>query len=306
MSWTDASRLETYQNCPRRYQHKYIHRLVPKEVLPSPSASFGLGIHAGLESLYKGEGADYEPCRHYGPPVSEATCLYCQQNEGKIRRMFQAFLEQFPPGLEERSYTQHNGLLLLTRYVGKYQNDPLRDGCMGVELTFNESLEGVSYVGRIDLMTIWDGVHYVVDHKTKGNITDGYIRSLKLDAKTTGYLWAISTITNQKVSNCMINIMRVSSNIDNKSFARPVTSRTETDIQQWKDNALRVLDDIARDEARDYFPMNSNSCFSYNRECEYYRICTATANPEGAISQFYDVKPPSEVPSGLSREVNNE
>src|SRR5215510_1528270 len=274
MKWTDASRLETYQLCPRRYYYKYEMRLVPKEITPASSASFGLGIHAGLELVYKGKGADYEPCRHYGPPTVEDRCLYCQQNDGQIRRMFQAFLREFPLGLEQRAYTQHNGLLLLTRYVGKYNNDPLDEGCMGVELTFSESLEGIPYVGRIDLMSVWDKIVYVVDHKTKSLITDGFLRSLKLDSKTTGYLWAVSEITGERVNNCIINIMRVSSTIDSKSFARPVTSRTETDFTQWKDNTLRLLDDIARDQNRQYFAMNPNSCFSYNRECEYFRICT--------------------------------
>jgi hypothetical protein len=298
MSWTDASRLETYQSCPRRYYHKYILRLVPKEIEASPSAAFGLGIHAGLESIYKGDFAEYVPCLHLAERVGDL-CIYCEKAEGQIRKMFNEFLKTFPPELEHRVYTQHLGLLLLARYLEKWKEDPLREGTMGVELTFNADLDGTPYVGRLDLLGSWDKVIYVTDHKTKSRITENFVRGFKLDSKMTGYLWAVSELLGEPIRNSLVNTVLVANNITANSFLRFISSRTETDIAQWKDNARRVLDDVERDVARGYFPMNPNSCFSYNRECEYYRICTASANPEGAIAQFYDIKPESDIPRGV-------
>jgi hypothetical protein len=304
--WTDASRLDLYQTCPRRYYHKYILRLTPKDKSASPSASFGLGLHAGLETIYNGDGAEFITCEHFGPPVEGDLCLYCQSNGGKIRKMFQEFLRLFPVELEYKVYSQHLGLLLLVRYLEKWRSDPLRDGAYGVETTFSWPLGGIPYVGRVDLLAYWDRVNYVTDHKSKSRITDNFVRGFKLDAKMTGYIWAISKIMDVPAPSGMINTVLVANNITPNSFARFITSRTPADIAQWQDNTMRVLDDISRDTDRNYFPMNSNACFSYNRECEYYRICTATNNPEGAIEQFFDVRPESDLPTGISRELDDE
>jgi PD-(D/E)XK nuclease superfamily len=303
MKWTDASRLETYQLCPRRYYFKYEKRLIPKDHPPNASAVFGLGIHAAMDTIYSGDFAEYVPCSHSAPLVPETEfCIYCQPNQGQIRKMFEKFLVLFPPGLEVRVYTQHLGLLLITRYIEKWRNDPVKEGTFGVEATFSVSLGGIPYVGRIDLLTIWDRVKYVIDHKTKSRITDNFVRGFKLDAKMTGYMWAVSELLQEPVHKSLINTILVANNITPNSFARFETSRTPSDIQQWQDNALALLDDLTRDKDRDFFPLDSQACFSYNRECEFYRICTATANPDGAIAQFYDVKPESDFPHGLGKE----
>ena len=104
-------------------------------------------------------------------------------------------------------------------------------------------------------------------------------------------MWAVSELMREPVHKGMINTLLVTNNITANSFSRFETSRTPSDIAQWQKNALRILADITRDMNRDFFPMNSQACFNYNRECEYFRICTATAHPENAIAAFYDVKP---------------
>jgi hypothetical protein len=267
---------------------------------------FGVGLHGGLASIYTGDYAEYVPCIHNEPPSQEdGFCQYCRPNEGLIRKMFNEFLREFPKELEHKVYTQHLGLLLIARYLERWQRDPLRDGTIGVEVTFSVSLGGIPYVGRLDLLATWDKILYVTDHKSKSRITDNFIRGFKLDAKMTGYMWAVSELMQEPVHKGMINTLLVTNNITANSFSRFETSRTPTDIAQWHDNALRILDDITRDQAREFFPLNSQACFSYNRECEYFRICTATAHPENAIAAFYDVKPESELPSGLGREIDD-
>lgn len=305
MRWTDASRIELYQSCPRRYYHKYVLRLVPKEQAPSTSAMFGVGLHGALASIYVGDFAEYVPCVHNEPPSQEdGFCIYCRSAGGQIRKMFNEFLKEFPKELEHKVYTQHLGLLLTAKYLERWQRDPLRDGTVGVEVTFSVDLGGIPYVGRLDLLATWDKIMYVTDHKTKSRITDNFIRGFKLDAKMSSYMWAVSELMQEPVHKGMINTVLVANNITRDSFSRFETSRTMSDIAQWEDNALRILDDISHDSARDFFPMNSQACFSYNRECEYYRICTATAHPENAIAAFYDVRPESDLPSGLGREID--
>jgi hypothetical protein len=216
--------------------------------------------------------------------------------------MFNEFLKQFPKELEFKVYTQHLGLLLIARYLERWQRDPLREGTIGVEVTFSVSLGGIPYVGRLDLLALWDKLMYVTDHKSKSRITDNFIRGFKLDAKMTGYMWAVSELMQEPIHKGMINTILITNNITHKSFTRFETSRTPSDIAQWQDNALRILEDLTRDKARNFYPMNSQACFNFNRECEYFRICTATAHPENAIAQFYDVKPESELPTGLGKD----
>lgn len=43
------SRIDTYQNCPRKFRYGYIDRLPTK---PSPHLSFGSSVHAALEAFY--------------------------------------------------------------------------------------------------------------------------------------------------------------------------------------------------------------------------------------------------------------
>jgi hypothetical protein len=305
VKWTDGSRIETYQLCPRRYQFKYELRLIPREVSPSAPMTFGLGLHAALEAIYMGHGPEYVPCDHNAPPTGEGLCVYCKPNKGQIRRMFNDFLRAFPPSHEQKVYTQHLGLLLITRYLEKWQKDPLADGVFAVEATFSADLGGIPYIGRVDLLTRWDSINYVLDHKSKGRFNDTYIRTLKLDGKMTGYLWAVSDLLGEPITSGIINGILVAPNITPNSFVRFITQRTPAEIDQWQQNALALLDDMTRDKNRDFYPMDTASCFAYGRECEYYRICASPKNRHVTISQFYSEKPEQLVPFGLEEPTDD-
>ena len=181
----------------------------------------------------------------------------------------------------------------------------MAEGVFAVEATFSVSLGGIPYVGRVDLLTRWDKINYVLDHKSKGRFNDTFVRTFKLDGKMTGYLWAVSELLQEPVHNGIINGILVAPTITPNSFVRFITNRTPSEIEQWQQNALAILDDITRDKNRDFFPMDTGSCFAYGRECEYYRICAAPKSRVVTISQFYLTKPESLVPFGLE-EVSDE
>jgi len=285
--WLDNSKLETFMLCPQKYAYRFEEHLVAIERKRDSALMFGGAIHSALETLYKGTAFDKVPC-----PCCERGCIRCKA--GAIPRMAATFLRNYQDDSEDprEIRTIDRGLDLLVQYVGKWRREPFK--IKAVEVPFELPFFGhFTYIGRIDLFVDWDGVPLVVDHKTTTRFGMMFDSSFKLNGQFTGYMMGAAKKFGVPVTNALANAMRITTKIDDSSFARIYTQRTPEEFDRWEAQVRFLADQIEQMRANHFFPKSAPfACSAYNRMCEYYPLCISGANTRATLKQSaYRVEP---------------
>lgn len=305
--WLDASKIETLNLCPRKYFYRHISHLVPKGEI-STALSFGQAWHQALACWYLGQGALRVTC----PCPSMQGCEWCAGNQ--IPQMLALFLLYYPSDPEDPKdpRTQEMGVRMIKAYLAKWQRESfevigaevpfilpfykpciicrgmriLANGvpCMHCEAT--GKIVDFYYVGKIDLIILEDGQVKVIDHKTTTRFGMQFEQQFKLSIQFSGYMRAIGEIMGLTVNEGMINAARITSKIDEDSFLRLSTTRTEADFFEWECEVHEAIASLRRYAAQNFYPKHAPfSCSAYNRTCEYYNLCTADQETRQIIIQ---------------------
>ena len=264
-----ASRVDTFNLCPRKYFYKYELNLAPAEEAVDLPITFGDAIHRALATVYLGTAFDHVQC-----PCG-SFCDYCKARP--VQRLAATFLQYYPadPDDPRDPRTRLRGLELLAAYLGKWRRDPFR--VIAVEVPFEIQLEDdLNYVGKMDLLVEQDGIVSPLDHKTTARTGYLFDAQFKLSVQISGYVVIASVITGQPVYQAIINGIRVSGKVDpDQTFFRQITSRTPEDIANWEEH-IRGVHSLIRQFREDGFPMAAPyACVAYNRLCEFYQLCTS-------------------------------
>jgi hypothetical protein len=282
--WLDSSKLETFQLCPQKYRYRYEEHLVPLERKRDNPLLFGGALHRSLESLYKGTAFDRVACP-LGP------CRRC--NGQPIPRISAIFLTNYtddPTDLKEIR-TVDRGLELLVQYLNKWKREPFKT--VAVEQTFELPMGIFKYIGRIDLIINWGDVWMTVDHKSTSRFGLLFDSSFKLSGQFTGYMLGASAITGHEITNAMANALRITTKIDDSSFARIFTTRTPVEFEEWQRQVEYQAQTILAMRAANLFPKNAPfACGAYNRICDYYPLCVAAPEQREVLkTSSYEVQP---------------
>lgn len=279
--WFDASRIDLFHTCPRRYYYRHELHLVPADGGSNNDAlTFGSAIHSALECHYKGTGWLMVPCPHRNPLDGE--CPFCR--EGQTRQLFAKFLEKFPSNLETERRTQITGLRLLAKYIEHYRTEPFETHAVEQSVIF--PIDDFYFVGKIDLLITWPDFH-ILDHKTAGRVSDNYHRGFRIHTQLTGYMLAASSAINQPVTKAVVNTLVVPAGakpVDpDKHFVRRITTRNQSDFDEWFTTIRAAVSEIQHDREAEIWPQRSSGCFSYNRQCEYFDLCTVAQSARAGI-----------------------
>lgn len=284
--WFDASRLDLFFTCPRRYYYRHEVHLVPADGGSNNDAlTFGSAIHSALECHYKGTGWDMVDCPHRNPLDGE--CPFCRG--GQTRRLFAKFLEKFPSNLETERRTQITGLRLLAKYLEHYRSEPFETHAVEQPVIF--PIDDFYFVGKIDLLISWPDYH-ILDHKTAGRVSDNYHRGFRIHTQITGYMLAASAAIGEAVSKAVVNTIVVPSGSKpvepDKHFVRRITTRNQHDFDEWYITLQSAVAEIRLQRRVERWPQRPSGCFSYNRQCEYWDLCTVAKSARAGIinSQF--------------------
>jgi hypothetical protein len=288
--WFDASRIDLFHTCPRRYYYRHELHLVPADGGSNNDAlTFGSAIHAALELHYKGVGWLMVPCPHRNPMDGE--CPFCR--DGMTRNLFARFLEKFPSNLETERRMQITGLRLLAKYLEHYRSEPFEVHAIEQPIIF--PIDDFYFVGKIDLLITWPDWH-ITDHKTAGRVSDNYHRGFRIHTQITGYMLAASAAIGEPVSKAVVNTLVVPAGAKpvepEKHFVRRITTRNQGDFDEWYMTIRSAVADVRRARQTDTWPQRSSGCFSYNRQCEYWDLCTVAQGARmGIINAQYKVDP---------------
>jgi PD-(D/E)XK nuclease superfamily len=286
--WLDNSKVETFHLCPQKYEYRYEEHLVPIDRKRDNPLMFGGAIHRALESLYRGTGFDSVPCP-LGP---------CARCEGQpIPNISAVFLSNYTddPNDPKEIRTVDRGLDLLAQYLMKWRREPFKVIAVEVpfELEWDLRVIKFKYIGRIDLIAEQDGIYMPVDHKTTTRFGMVFDSSFKLSGQFTGYMRATEQRVGQPVYTALANALRVTTRIEDASFARIYTSRTPEEFDIWEENVRDAARQITEMRAARFWPRHAPfACGAYNRVCEYYPLCIASAQTREILKKSaYEVIP---------------
>jgi hypothetical protein len=196
--------------------------------------------------------------------------------------------------------TVDRGLDMLAQYLMKWRREPFK--VIAVEVPFEldwrvdtgpSTVIDFKYIGRIDLIVEQDGIIMPVDHKTTTRFGMVFDTSFKLSGQFTGYMRAAEQKTGRPVFTALANALRVTTKIEDASFARIYTSRTPEEFDRWESGIAYAARQIEEMRSARFWPLNAPfACGAYNRVCEYYPLCIASAQTRETLKHTaYEVLP---------------
>jgi len=253
----DNYTLAAFKRCPRYYYFRHECNLVPKAIALAPQ--FGIAIHAALEAFYRGKG------------VTEAV---------------KAFVAAYAPtwkdagGVEaDARRTPEVGAEIVVAYCERFANDPFRTYKDCVEVGFALELsENVVYCGRIDRIATVPPKLYVVDWKTT---SAPWMFVERPNAQFTGYVWACRELLGEDVRDAVVDLIKTTpasqkaqrEGVEKWGVERKVVTFSPEEVEEWKCEARWWCGQIGGCARIGEWPKNTESCFMYNKRCEYIELC---------------------------------
>jgi RecB family exonuclease len=166
------SKLKTFNRCPKQYEYKYVQNLEPKRKERAPY--LGTWLHACLESYYKT--GDWKVGHQEYLDIWNSMFEEEREELSKIRGK---------PGRPLPEVVER----IMRSYLWYYRNDGWEAVIIEKELNVPTPL-GVNFKGRLDLVVKdEEGLMWMVDHKTTGNIPDPNVYHA-MDPQLMLYPWA--------------------------------------------------------------------------------------------------------------------
>lgn len=311
--------LDTWQKCHKKWYYRYIRRLDSKTV--APALDFGKALHCGFSTFYA--------AIKDGKPRPEALDLALADfranytdREGEDKRTV-ANGEKVLRGYEEiyraepfKLVTQEVGFCVPVEnftIVGEnarkcktcgaqVAKEVLTDNCPSCEAPWVIMLSGY-----LDALIEWDGVLYVLEHKTTTMLNSIFFNQFELSMQVDIYVYAAEQTLGRKCLGAVMNaveiwkdVMRVTEKTKKLSdhYARDIQNRQPHEMDGFLNDVPLIVRDIERTVKEDdgsgrMFVRTKSSCFSYNYKCPYWDLCKHGEDDKVIARDFVvrDIKP---------------
>ena len=246
LTYISYSQIQTFRVCPLHYKLKYIMHLPTP---PSPALSYGVSVHSTLRDFFM---------------------LYEQKQDVKNEIILELLKKNWikqgysSKTHEQQTYKQAENMLIS---IAKETLINLPD-TIAVELPFNFWLGKLKVGGRIDRIDkLKDGRIEIIDYKTGKNIpTDKKVRE---DLQLSFYALAATEIKDGILGKSPDDIILTLDYLEEEK--RISTTRSKADLEQAKEDILKVVEDI---KSSDFLCNHSMLC----NNCEYQMLCQANRN----------------------------
>jgi len=148
----------------------------------------------------------------------------------------------------------------------------LEDGTPAVEHSFTLPVDdGIFFAGHLDRLCIWADNPYVMDQKTTGStVGQYYFNQFSPDMQMSMYTFGGKAIFKLPVKGVIIDAAQIA--VGFTRFERGFTFRTESQLNEWYDNTMKLVEDTRAMTKENHFPMKLSSCGNYGG-CEFRNIC---------------------------------
>ena len=302
--WSNSS-LNLHTTCPRKFELAVVKRLSPK--LSARSLDFGSAIHSGLSVWYRTQGKSPDEVKAYiakvfgnfgvdPEPLFKITSLPKLREEFMVAVACMYLPEPGDHQLGDRR-TDEMADKLLRGYAKVYAFEPFKVLYVEQDVTFSL---GAGHVYRtiLDLIVDWLGKVMVVEHKTTGWGLSGFgdkfaAPNMQCAGEILGVKSVVEGASNDGYINGIYINTRKDGNVDlQKDFARPAIHRTDYQLGEFQENALRTIESIEFNLKRGYFDKNDDACNAYGG-CPYKGICGADSAAEAELfaKARFEVRP---------------
>ena len=274
--WVDNSALSKWLECPRSYQYECQEERVA--TFSRAALNYGKAIHLALAALSLSCGNEYT-----------------RADLAKIDALLDVHFERNPQPLDDHR-TAGLAKETMRRYVKLYEVEPwtilLANGFPLIERLCHcqiSSYEGipVNFFGILDLgVTKSDGV-WIVDRKTTFQIGKLFELTMRTIAQMKGYCWIYQKCFGSLPMGYIVDGIRSNAPSEKaladqkqlnkwwlEQFARPPSYVNQEQVDEWEKETCFHLHDIIKDNKRQHYPMNTQSCVGRYGACNYVNICT--------------------------------
>lgn len=262
----DSQSLGALKECPRKYFYSFVMGYAPKDL--SIHLTFGLYYANAMERFYKfrAAGGSYEDALHLTvkAAMEESYNMPSDHNLKTRETLIRSIVWYFEAYKVDDETT--------TRVVH------LHDGRPAVELSFKLptglEVNGVEllYCGHLDRVVEFAGDRYVMDQKTTGRTLGAYyFTEFNPDNQMSGYSLASRVLFQCPVQGVIIDAAQIA--VGFTRFGRSITTRTESQIEEWLVDFHDWTELALRYAERGHWPMNDKSCHKYGG-CPYRDVCS--------------------------------
>jgi RecB family exonuclease len=318
------SALNTFRNCPRKYKHRYVDHLQPRE--KPENLSFGSVIHGALDRWYRLAG-----------------------DENRMWNVLDFIDTQFPqrdsdPVQKDR---WHRARAMLVGYASRYPTEEFE--IVEIEKVFHGEIRNPDtsrpsqtfvMAGKADGIVRLDGELYLLEHKTAGSIDANYLDKLWTDTQIALYSYYLHQV-GYRIVGVIYNVLLktrikqregetqeeyearhaelAAKNKTGRSTAKRQFPETDEEFQarlaEWyakpdafhreriylSEDRLGMLQEEVWEITQQYLDarrrgkwlLNTSNCFAYERPCEYLPYCQSNFNPN-VRDNLFDIAPPHE------------
>lgn len=155
------------------------------------------------------------------------------------------------------------------------------------------SPDGFKWGGKMDLLVMWHGKPWVMDHKTTARYGPGYFNEFVMSSQMAGYIWAASQLHGAPVAGVIINCIvthKVPKPIEQQTHRQAIMYSPER-IEEWRRSQISDYHDIHRCIESGYFPPRWDNCINKYGKCSAFEVCKVPEkNREDMLEeQFEDV-----------------
>jgi len=282
------SAIAMFRQCPRRYQSRYVNKIVPMDWADSAPLRFGTAFHEWLEAWYRGT-----------PPTA------VELTDGDSARMAGAcagYAAQYPSEVWRTVYVEQ-----------QFEQDVINPGTGAKSPLF-------SLKGKVDLVVELEGEPWIVEHKTSTATTGGDLERVAIDAQVLTYADCIGRELDTPVAGVIYNVvkrcqLRLKQNETPQQFRDRVIEWYKGDgvfireraridprmIEQNRRNIWMTVQQMHLCRRADYYPQNAGvttgACAKWGRECEYAGLCRSLNAPH-ALANYKHQEPHGELDDG--------
>lgn len=283
----DSSMLEAVKTCPRKGYYSYLRHLKPTE--GNVHLTAGAAFAAGIEEVRKS---------YYSPTSSCHRDLQTSLSRG-IKKVFEEYGD-FNPLNSPKSPERVAEALVEYFHVWHPEKDSLQplmknDGEPAVEITFALPLgvlhpvtgEELLYVGRYDMLGLFQGTTWVCDEKTASRLGQQWRDQWDLRSQFTGYCWA-AVEHGFPVAGAIVRGVSFLKNSYGTEEA--ITHRPSHMIYDWLRSTRYYLEQLKMMWKESFYPQELGSACTNYSGCEFKLLCTRK-DPEHWVKDNFVVSP---------------
>lgn len=252
----DNTSLSWHDRCPRLYHYTVRRGLRSKGT--KSALQFGSLLHEGLEAWYRTRSLE--------------AALQAVKD-------YQDF-EEFPGEYRTRG----RAMVTISEYIEWWG---MNTSWWGEDVLFTETPftlegpDGFRYGGKIDLIVLYHGRPWIVDHKSTSRGGAGWWTEYKNSPQMAGYVWAGSLLHGEPIAGVIINRLLIHKNKKQPSeqFARQAFLYPPEKVEEWKASKIQQYQEIGVHIDQDYFPPRMRNCVEKYGPCQFFDVCT-TAKEE--------------------------